>query len=190
MALRDVNLVPEPVLQGRYARRHLVAWGVACLLVAAACAAAHVHFTRRALARGGAPVSEAEMRRRLVTAIVQVQDKMAEVERLAFARRMSRPVGAAHVLDALASHMDADTWLTALSLRERDGGGMGLVANGLCVSNAKLGLLIGDLTGDPLFASVVLRNAVEAGGGDRSGNGDGAPDALTSFTIQAELHGE
>ena len=187
MALRDVNLVPEHVLHGRYVIRRVAAWVLAYLLLIGSCVGAYVGYTQGILARRSPPTSEAQVRQRLTATIVEVQKKMSEVERLAFVRRVSRPGGVTLVLDRLAAIMDPQIWLTDFSLQAHEGSGATLVLSGLSVSNAKLGALIGQLTTDRMFGNVVLKNAAEARGSAGSHNG---PSALITFTIQAEIHGE
>ena len=187
MALRDVNLVPAHVLHGRYVARHVAAWGLAYLLLIGSCVGAYVGYTQGVLARRSPPTSEAQVRKRLAATIVEVQEKMAEVERLAFVRRVSRPWEVTHLLDRLVAGMDLQTWLTDLSLQAHDDSGASLVLTGLSVSNAKLGSLLGQLTKDPMFGNVVLKSAAEARGPSGS---DDQPSNLIVFTIQAEIHGE
>jgi Tfp pilus assembly protein PilN len=187
MALRDVNLVPEHVLHGRYVIRCITAWVLAYLLLIGSCVGAYVVYTQRTLARRSPPISEAQLRKQLAATIVEVQKKMSEVERLAFVRRVSRPRGATLVLDRLAAVMDPQIWLTDLSLLTHEGSGTTLVLSGLSVSHAKLGALIGQLTNDRMFGNVVLKRAAEARG---SADANDRSSDLIAFTIQADIHGE
>jgi len=187
MALRDVNLVPEHVLHRRYVIRHIAAWGLAYSILLGSCVGAYVSYSQGVLARRTSPMNEGQVRKHLAAAIAGIQEKMAELERLAFVRRMSRAEGVTHVLDRLAAVMDPQTWLTGLSLQVHEDSGATLVLTGLSVSNAKLGSLIGQLTSDRMFGNVALKSAAEARG---PAGTDGEPSDLIAFTIQAEIHGE
>ena len=138
MALRDVNLVPEPVLQRRYMIRRVAAWGLAYLLVLGSCVGAYVGYTKGVLARRSPPTNEAQERKRLAATIVEIREKTEELERLAFVRRVSRAVKVTPVLGRLAEIMDPKTWLTHLSLQAHEDSVATLVLSGLSISNAKL----------------------------------------------------
>jgi Tfp pilus assembly protein PilN len=187
MALRDVNLVPDHVLHGRYVTRRVSAWVLAYLLLIGSCVGAYVGYTQGVLARRSPPTSAAQVRQRLAATIVEIQKKMSEIERLAFVRRLSHPGGVTLALDRLAADMDPHVWLTDFSLQAHEGSGATLVLSGLSASNAKLGALIGQLTSDRVFGNVVLKNAAEASG--TAGSEDRPSDSI-AFTIQAEIHGE
>ncbi len=187
MVLRDVNLVPEQVLHRRYVIRHVAAWSFAYLLLLGFSAGAYTVYTRGVLARRRPPTDEAQLRKRLATTIAEVQEKVFQVERLAFVRRMSRPGSMTLVLDRLAQDLDPQTWLTEFSLQTREGSGATLVLSGRSVSHAKLGTLIGQLTSDRMFGNVVLKTADEERGS--TGSID-QPSDLIAFTIQGEVLGE
>ena len=183
MALRDVNLVPEPVLQKRYLNRHLAAWGVACLLLAGVVMGAYIGYTRGILARRRPTIDEEQVRKRLALTITDIHAKTEELERLAFVRQASRPGEAPQVLSRLAAIMDPQIWLTDLSLQARELSGSTLLLNGLSVSNATLGALIKQLNDDPMFDNVVLKHATETPGATGS---DERLTNLIQFTIEAE----
>lgn len=184
MALRDVNLVPEAVLQRRYLLRHASLWALAGLTVMGTLAGAYAFYTRAVLTRREPRVSEAEARRLLSEMVADIDGKMQQLEHLAYVRRVSRPGCAARALDGLAAAMDPQTWLTGLSLNMHSNSTASVVASGLAGSNAKLGSLIGKLSGTGRFRNVVLMNASEA---SDSSSSDGAPVRVVAFTVQAEF---
>lgn len=187
MALRDVNLVPEPVLLRRYVVRHLYAWVGAFVLLIALLASGYYFYTRGILARRGSDVSQDQVRKSLAVTIAEIQRKTVELERLAFVRQATRPGEAPQVLARLAEVMDPNLWLTDLTLEAREESGSLLQMNGLSVSNATLSTLIGRLNGDPMFKDMVLKNAVETLGVTSP---EGAPTNLIHFMIEAETRTE
>jgi Tfp pilus assembly protein PilN len=187
MALRDVNLVPEALLERRRARRHLAIWGLAALSLLVCCAGGYVGYTQIAFTRLSSRTNEAQERRRLAATVREIREKTEELERLAFVRRVSRAASVTPVLNRLAEILDPQTWLTQFALQMNDSAGARLSLSGVCESNTRLGALIGQLTGEPMFRNVTLKSAAEAAGA--TGAGDRATNAVL-FTIQTDIREE
>lgn len=116
MALRDVNLVPESILQRRYLLRHGVGWALAYGLLVAVLLGAYLAYTQATVAKHRVPGSEKEVRQRLADTIAEIEGKKDELDRLALVRHVSRPFGTAEILGRLAEIMDPMTWLTEISV--------------------------------------------------------------------------
>lgn len=187
MALRDVNLVPAQVLHRRSLTRHIVAWGLAYLLLLGCCAGVYVGVTRVISPRDNAGRDEALLRKRLAETIAEIQKKTAEVEQMAFVRRMSRPGDSCRALDWLAANMGAQTWLTDFLFQAANDSGASLVLTGFSASNEELGVLINQITSDRMFANVMLKTSDEVHAPPES---SGLSPTLVAFTIQVDIRGE
>lgn len=183
MAVRDVNLVPEPVLQRRYARRHATGWAVAYGLVITALLGGYFVHTQGVIARRRHATSEDDVRKRLAGAVAEIETRKRELERLAFVREVSHPVGPVATLGRLAAAMDPGTWLTHLSLTIAPGTDTGLTMEGRALSNASLGAMIRGLSESDSFTDVVLGSSSELRG---RGSGEETPDTVVQFRVRAK----
>ncbi len=187
MVLRDVNLVPAPVLHRRFITRHIVAWGLAYILLLVCCVGVYVGVTRGIRPRDSAAGDEDLLRKRLAATIAEIQKKTAEVEQMAFVRRVSRPGNSCRALDWLAANMDAHTWLTDFLFRAANDSGASLVLTGFSASNEELGALINQISSDRMFANVMLKTADEVHAPPEF---SGRSPTLVAFTIHVDIRGE
>jgi hypothetical protein len=183
MAVREVNLVPDAVLQRRYMQRHGVGWAMAYGLVIALIFGGSMVIRRHVTAKGRSPADEADVRKRLATTIAEIETKKEGFARLTFVREISCPVGVAQVLGRVGEAMDAATWLTHLSVTDPRGAERELALEGLARSNTHLGATIDALARNGAFRDVVLGNATEVAG---TRVGEKAPEPLVRFSARAK----
>lgn len=184
MALRDINLVPEPFLLKRLLLRHAVIWGVVYSIAAAILVASYVHYMSSAMPKRTAAISEEQARRQLARIITEINIKNEEIERLAFVRHVSIAFGTSEIMGRLAEIMDAKTWLTKISLHDNKDETYRIVIAGLSYSNARLGSTIRSLTADPYFEDVVLRDTVEVKSNREI---SGTSERIVQFTVEARV---
>ena len=187
MALRDVNLVPQSIIQRRYAKRHLVGWAVAYGLLIVLLAGGHLLYTRSVIAKRRHAAGEEEMRRRLAGAIAEIEDKKEELARLAFVREIVCPVSAAEVLGRLAEAMAPQTWLTQLSLTGASGEDMILSMEGTAFSNSSLGAMVRGLSESDSFRDVILGGSSER---TVTKSGSNVPETVVQFRVKARAVSE
>lgn len=184
MALRNINLVPDAVLQRRLLIRHAVGWGLVYGLVIAILVGGHLSYTHRTMPTCIRHTTEEQARRQVAQIISEIDHKNQEIERLAFVRHVSYAFGASEILGRLADIMDSKTWLSKVSLRATPDGAYALEMKGLAYSNARLGATIRALTVDAHFEDVVFRDAVDV---KQMTTADGAPENLVQFKMEARV---
>jgi len=186
MALRDVNMVPDEVLNRRYAGRHLAAWGVCYLLTLGFAAAGYATYVRTSVAQHPPAMDEQQVRRQLASTIIGIQQKKDDLERLALARRVAGVATAPRALTRLAEIMDPAMWLTDLTFQAGKETRAGLLFNGRSVSHARLGAFVRQLGGDRMFRNVALRNATQLQGSSAANE----PSNTVQFTVSADIVGD
>jgi len=184
MALRDINLVPENVLQRRYGVRHAIGWCLAYGLLIVLLLSGYFAYTHRVVTKRRVPTSESEVRKRLAATIADIEVRKQDIERLAFVRHISQPFGTAEILGRLAQIMDPKTWLTTCSVSAGEGGAPLLVMQGLAFSNARLGATMRALAEDDHFEDLVLKNSSEV---KMSLDMPGVPENIIQFHIEATV---
>jgi Tfp pilus assembly protein PilN len=182
MAVRNVNLVPDELLQRRYAVRHGVGWAIAYALVIALLAGAYLLSVQRGVPRRHR-LSEREVNARLATAVAQIETRKAELARLAFVRDVTCPLGPAETVGQLAELLAEDGWLTRLELELNVLNGNVLTLEGLAYSNARLGGIVNRLNESDTFQDIVLGRSSEQQ--TFSGN-DRPPRRVVQFQITAK----
>ena len=182
MDLREVNLVPESVLRGHYAYRHVVAWALAYGVAGVVLVGGFLAYSRVAVQTHRMPASVEDVRGCLEAAVAAIESMKDELERLAFVRDLSPRLGAAEVLSRLAEGMDPGTWLTNLSLDRQDAKRTLLVMEGHASSNARLGSTIKGISADKRFRDVRLLNSSE----ERQESGaEDVQQSVVQFSVEA-----
>ena len=184
MALRDINLLPESLLQRRLLVRHALLWAVAYGLAVTILVTGYLFYTRTAIPQTKGPVNEEQARKQLALTITEINGKNEEIERLEFVRHVSFSIGTSEILGQLASVLDAKTWLTKISLIDNQDETYLLTMKGLSYSNAKLGNTLRVLTADPYFEDVILRDTVDVNPSTASQD---MPKSIVQFTMDAKV---
>jgi Tfp pilus assembly protein PilN len=168
MALRDINLIPEEILERRRLIRHLLLWFGGLVAVAALVMAVNVHQSR--LTHGGAPNLQGALKDRAAALGRIVGDIRQEQKELDLARREQVQLVAlsgqrrsyAPILAKLADVMNDQTWLQQLAFNTAKDRTLHLGMTGFSHSHETLGTFIQRLSGEPLFRRVVLKSAQES----------------------------
>ncbi|MBW2646123.1 MAG: PilN domain-containing protein [Deltaproteobacteria bacterium] len=167
MALREINLVPNDILDRRHLRRHVCFW-TACLTVSVFLICGfyfcHAHLF---LSKNRAPATLKDLHSHLGTSVEEIERIQDELDSLsqqqAVLATITRNQSYYKVLLKLADIMNECTWLTQLAIdsskEEEDNAGLKLT--GVSFSNEELGNFLNQLTNEPMFNTVVLNYAKE-----------------------------
>ena len=161
MALRDINLVPETVLNRRYLVRHGVGWVAAYALVAVSVLCLYSYQLCSMNTSQKTELTEAMIYRRIATTIAEIEQKTDSLESVAAVHRLSSPVGAADMVSHLAAAMGPKAWLTSMQIQTDDKRGTEITMAGLAHSNTELGALIQELSSDGMFSDVAMSNSAK-----------------------------
>jgi len=168
MALREINLVPSGILARRHLLRHLGLWA-GCLIIALGLIFGfHVHQSRGALAKKTDFTTLKETRRILGSRIEEIKRLQEELDRLnqqqSDFEAVTNNLAYSRILSKLAGMMNGHTWLTLLAIESgRDtGGDLRLQVTGFASRNEELGNLLSQLSSEPLFKDVLLKQAKES----------------------------
>jgi len=171
VALRDVNLVPPDRAAKRLLASHLFFWAGCMALLTCLVSVIYLAQTYmlRVQSRSLLEMNEIE---RLFIARTDVQKRLQgdqdrlnqEKSSLVAIRAGSR--SAAQIIAKLSDHMNADTWLSQLSLEatQEPRGEARLLLTGFATSNEHLGDFLSKLSIDPSFKGVTLKYANESEG--------------------------
>lgn len=161
MALRQINLVPEAILQRRYAARHAFGWSVVYGLVLIALLGGYFLYGHRRISQRAGQLSERELRRCLETTVTDIETKKSELEQLAFIRDIGYTADTAGILGALADLVASDAWLTHLSLDMASSLEHVVIMEGFTHSNSSLGAIMRGISDSEQFVDVVLGSSSE-----------------------------
>jgi len=188
MALRDVNLVPDDLLQQRIVLRHGLGWAISAAVIVVLLLGIYTVTMRTISAQRRSPISEQEVRKRIALTITEIEAKKEEIERLAFVRNVAGTFRMADILDRLTERLDPKVWLANLSIRSAPENSYEVMMQGRAFSNTRLGASIRALTDDPLVNNVALRSSNEIQNPIRGEHG--MPPRIVKFSIQARIAGE
>jgi Tfp pilus assembly protein PilN len=168
MALRDINLIPEEILDHRRLIRHLILWFSSLVVLAALILAAHGYSNR--MVDGDAQNRPGAIKD-LTAALTRIGgDIRKEQKELNLARREQVQLVAligqrrsySSVLAKLADVMNDQTWLQQLAFNTAQDRTLHLSLMGFSHSHEALGTFIQRLSGEPTFRQVVLKSAQES----------------------------
>jgi len=168
MAVRDINLIPEEILERRSLIRHLLLWLNSLVVVAALIMAAHVYQNRIVYGetqnRQGAGKDLATALTRTVGDIGKEQKALNLTlrERLQLGTLIEHRRSYSSVLAKLADVMNDQTWLQQLAFNIAPDRTLHLSLTGFSFSHETLGTFIQRLSGEPMFRLVVLKSAQES----------------------------
>lgn len=168
MAVRDINLIPEEILERRSLIRHLLLWLSSLVVVAALIMAAHVYQNRMVYGetqnRQGAGKDLATALTRTVGDIGKEQKALNLTlrERLQLGALIEQRRSYSSVLAKLADVMNDQTWLQQLAFNIAQDRTLHLSLMGFSHSHEALGTFIQRLSGEPTFRQVVLKSAQES----------------------------
>ncbi len=168
MAVRDINLIPEEILERRSLIRHLLLWLSSLVVVAALIMAAHVYQNRIVYGetqnRQGAGKDLATALTRTVGDIGKEQKALNLTlrERLQLGALIEHRRSYSSVLAKLADVMNDQTWLQQLAFNTAPDRTLHLGLMGFSYSHETLGTFIQRLSGEPMFRLVVLKSAQES----------------------------
>jgi Tfp pilus assembly protein PilN len=193
MALRDINLVPPQETERRRQRRHLLFWSgcLAGVLALITCVYFLQAYTlqdqkRRLHQMRDVPVyltSRIEDMKRL-----QSEQEKLNQQRAAMNVLLQKDRPYSQVLWRLSAIMNADTWISQLSIDEGKGkdAEVRLTLTGFSHSNENLGDFLDRLATDAMFRSVVLKFAHE-GEKDNLPRATKLPANVIQFQIECHL---
>ncbi len=190
MALRDINLIADDIVERRYLLRHLLIW-CGCLVLALTLIIAVQRYqfgsfsaaernlpgddkVRAALA---AKINEVSREQQVLNLAVREQARLSAV---VAGRRFYSPV-----IAKLAGIMNDRTWLKQLDLSTGRDGTAHLKLLGLSLSQEYLGNFIQRLSAGPLFRGVVLKYTQEA-----EVRTAGAGASPVQFQIECDISGD
>jgi Tfp pilus assembly protein PilN len=191
MALRDINLIPEDILNRSHLGRRLGFWALCLGVTLALILGLHVYQARFAMARTAPPGAIEKTTARLISRIEEIRRVQAEIDKLAQRRSALEAVTGAPryspLILKLTRIMDGQIWLTLLTVdRGTRNGGMILRLAGFSSRSEVLGDFLNRLSGEALFGNVSLRFARETLGGSSGGGGD-EPERLIQFEVECDL---
>jgi Tfp pilus assembly protein PilN len=166
--MRDINLIPDEILERRSLIRHLLLWLSSLVVVAAFIMAAHGYQNRMV---SGETQNRQGARKDLAAALTRtVGDIRKEQMGLNLARREQVQLVAlieqrrsySSVLAKLADVMNDQTWLQQLAFNTAQDRTLHLGLTGFSHSHETLGTFIQRLSGEPMFRLVVLKSAQES----------------------------
>jgi Tfp pilus assembly protein PilN len=168
MALRDVNLIPDEILERRSLIRHLLLWLGILIVAVALILAAHGYQNRMVYGktqnRQGAIKDLSTALTRIGGDILKAQKEMnlARRERMQLVALIEERRSYSSVLAKLADVMNDQTWLQQLAFDTAENRTLRLTLMGFSRSHESLGTFIQRLSGEPMFRRVVLKSALES----------------------------
>jgi Tfp pilus assembly protein PilN len=168
MAVRDINLIPEEILERRSLIRHLLLWLSSLVVAAALIMAAHGYQNRivsgETQNRQGAIKDQAAALTRIVGDIRKEQKELnlARREQVQLVALIEQRRSYSPVLAKLADVMNDQTWLQQLAFNTAQDRTLHLGLMGFSHSHESLGTFIQRLSGEPMFRLVVLKSAQES----------------------------
>ncbi|MCX5823927.1 MAG: PilN domain-containing protein [Deltaproteobacteria bacterium] len=168
MALRDINLIPDEILERRSLIRHLLLWLSILVVVAALIMAARGYQNRMVYGetqnRQGAIKDLAAALTRTVGDIrkEQMALNLARREQVQLSALIEQRRSYSSVLAKLVDVMNDQTWLQQLAFNTTQDRTLHLSLMGFSHSHEALGTFIQRLSGEPMFRMVVLKSAQES----------------------------
>jgi len=168
MALRDVNLIPDEILERRSLIRHLLLWFSILIVTVALILAANGYQKRMVYGktqnRQGAIKDLSTALTKIGGDILKAQKEMnlARRERVQLVALIEERRSYSSVLAKLADVMNDQTWLQQLAFDAAEDRTLKLTLMGFSRSHESLGTFIQRLSGEPMFRRVVLKSALES----------------------------
>ena len=168
MALRDINLIPDEILERRSLIRHLLLWLSILVVVAALMMAVRGYQNRFVYGgtqnRQGAIKDQAAALTKMVGEIRKEQKELnlARREQVQLVALIEQRRSYSAVLAKLADVMNDQTWLQQLAFNTAQDRTLHLSLMGFSHSHEALGTFIQRLSGEPMFRLVVLKSAQES----------------------------
>jgi Tfp pilus assembly protein PilN len=166
--MRDINLIPDEILERKSLIRHLLLWFLILVVAAALIMAVKVYQNRLVYGetqhRQGAIKDMGAALARIVGDIRKEQKELnlARREQVQLAALIEKRRSYSSVLAKLADVMNDQTWLQQLDFTTAPDRTLHLVLMGFSHSPETLGTFIQRLSGEPMFRQVVLKSAQEA----------------------------
>jgi Tfp pilus assembly protein PilN len=168
MALREINLIPAEVLHKKHLTRRLFLWAGCLTLSLALICGFYVYQVHVALPKNRPKTTLEDMHKQLGATIEEIKDTQQQIQRLSlqesFLQKLSRIQPFSMLLLKLSEIMNAQTWLTKLSMdagTEEEDVVPSMNLYGFSLSNEALGNFLTQLSGEPLFEDVGLKYAKE-----------------------------
>jgi Tfp pilus assembly protein PilN len=168
MALRDINLIPVETLHRRYVARHISVWAGGLVFLLGVIFGFYQYQVRTVLPRQRPVTTLEDMHLKLGTTMEEIKVTQTEIERLshqeAFIKKLSTTQPFSRLLNRLSTIMNAQTWLTELTVdtdTESEQKVLVMKLSGFSLSNDELGNFLTRLSEDRLFENVVLKYAKE-----------------------------
>jgi len=168
MALREINLVPADILHKKYMTRHILLWAF-CLTLCLCLIVGYYQYQTRVVLPQKRPVTTLEdMHIQLGATVEEIKATQQEIQRLnlqeSFLKKLSKVPPFSGMLLGLSKIMNAQTWLTKLSINagtEEKTAVPGIEMHGYSLSNEDLGNFLTQLSLASLFQNVELKYANE-----------------------------
>ena len=192
MALREINLVPSDILARRHLLRHLGLWAGCLIIPLGLILGFHVHQSKKALAKKTDLTTLKETRRILGSRIAKIQGLQEELDRLyqqeSDFEAVTNNLAYARILTKLVGMMNGQTWLTLLAIDSDrgTGGDLRVQLTGFASRNEELGNLLSQLSSEPIFKDVLLKQAKESVTA-QSNQDAGKRARLIQFQIQCKI---
>lgn len=168
MAIRDINLVPAPVLHKKYLYRHLLLWTGSLFICLFLIFGVYFYQVHVVLPMNRPKATLEDMQRQLGSTINEIKVTQQEIQRLSlqetFLNKLRTIQPFSRLLMKLSELMNPQTWLTTLSVdagKEDEDSFSSIKLYGYSFSNDDLGNFLTLLSGDPLFKNAVLKYAKE-----------------------------
>jgi len=192
MALREINLVPGDILARRHLLRHLGIWAGCLIIPLGLILGFHVHQTKEALAEKVDPLTLKQARRVLGSKIEKIKRLQEELDGFhqqeSDFKAVTNNLAYSRILTKLVGMMNGDTWLTLLAIEspKDTGGDLRVQLTGFASRNEELGNLLSQLSSEPIFKDVLLKQAKESVTAQSNGDA-GRPARLIQFQIQCKV---
>lgn len=191
MALREINLVPDDILNRLHVRRHLFFWAGSLVVALTLVSGFFMYQMHVALSLQRPHNRIPETDAHLAAKIKEMKRLQGELEGLRARQEalatVTDSLSYSMILGRLARVINGQTWLTRLDMdmgKKREGGELKLM--GFSTGNEDLGDFLNRISGEPLFKDVVLKYAREARLASHDSPG-GAPLDLIHFSIECKI---
>ncbi len=185
-------MVPSDILARRHLLRHLGLWAGCLIIPLGLILGFHVHQTKEALAEKIDSSTLKETRKVLGSRIAKIQGLQEEIDRLyqqeSDFKAITNNLAYSRILTKLVGMMNGHTWLTLLSIEslKGSGGDLRVQLTGFASRNEELGNLLSQLSSEPIFKDVLLKQAKESVTA-QSNRDEGKPARLVQFQIQCKI---
>jgi Tfp pilus assembly protein PilN len=168
MALREINLVPAELVHRKYLTRHLLLWAGCLALCLSLVLGFYLYQVYVVLPKKRPVTTMEDMHKQLGATLDEIKETQQQIERLSFQEsflaKLSRVQPFSILLLRLSEIMNAQTWLTKLSIdasTEDEDVPPSISLFGFSISNEDLGNFLTQLSEEPLFQDVGLKYAKE-----------------------------